>query len=146
ARMPTAMLGEQRLDMRHVRMPERQHGSTREPRAGPETGMRQLIDQHQVVAADQGGNDAGGREIAGAEHAGRFGALEAGETPLELGEQRVVAGYESGRAAADAMALGGLDRCRFDSRVMRQGEVVVAAEREEAPAVAFDPDAVEAVG
>ena len=99
------MLGEQRLDMRHIGMPERQHGGARQPRAGPQAGMRQFVDQHEIVAADQRRNDAGIGEIAGAEHAGRLGALEPGEAPFELAEQRMVAGHQPGGAAADAVAL-----------------------------------------
>ena len=84
---------------------ERQHGGARQPRAGPQAGMRQLVDQHQVVAADQRRNDAGIGEIAGAEHAGRLGALEPGEPRFELGEQRMIAGHEPRGAGADAIAL-----------------------------------------
>ena len=109
ARVPAAVLGEQRLDMRHVGMPERQHGRAREPRAGPQAGMRQLVDQHEVVAADQRRNDAAVGEIARAEHAGRLGAFEAGEAAFELAEQRMIAGHQPRGAAADAMALDRLD-------------------------------------
>ena len=77
--------------------------------------MRQLVDQHEVVAADQRRNDAGVGEVAGAEHAGRLGALEPGEAAFELAEQRMIAGHQARGAAADAMALDRLDGGRLDA-------------------------------
>ncbi len=108
--------------------------------------MRQLVDQHEVVTADQRRDDAAVGEIAGAEHAGRLGALEPGEAPLEFAEQGMVAGHQAGGAAAHAMALRRFDRGGLQGGVMGERQVVVAAERQQAPAVALDPDAVEPVG
>ena len=78
-----AVLGQQRLE--HAPTSLCRNGSTRrarEPRAGPQAGMRQLVDQHEVVAADQRRDDADIGEIAGAEHAGRLGLLRAGRAAL----------------------------------------------------------------
>ncbi len=108
--------------------------------------MRQLVDQHEIVAADQRRDDAAVGEIARAEHAGRLGALEPGEAAFELAEQRMVAGHQAGGAAADAVALRRFDGGGLERRVVGQRQVVVAAERQQAPAVAVDPDAVEPLG
>ena len=89
ALMTPAMLRQQRPDMPDIVVAERQHGGARQPRAGPQAGMRQLVDQDQVAAADQRRHDAGIGEIAGAEHAGGFRALEPREPLLQLG---VIAG------------------------------------------------------
>jgi hypothetical protein len=44
------------------------------------------------------------------------------------------------------MTLRRFDRGSFQGGVMAQGQVVVAAERQQAPAASLDPDAVEPVG
>ena len=80
--------------MRDVVVAEGQHLAARQPRAGPQAGMRQLVEQHQIVAADQARDDAGIGEIAGAEDAAGFGALQPRQPRFEFGEQRMVAGDE----------------------------------------------------
>ena len=82
--------------------------------------MRQLVDQDEIVAAGQRRNDAGVGEIAGAEHAGRLGALEPREPRFELGVQRMVAGDEARGAGADAVSCDRLDRRGLQSRVLGQ--------------------------
>ncbi len=72
--------------------------------------MRQLIRQHQAVAADQHRDDAGIGEIAGAEHAGGLGLFDAGEARLQLGIERVIAGDQARGAGAGAVALDRRDR------------------------------------
>jgi hypothetical protein len=144
--MVAAVLHQQRLEVLDVAMPERQHGGARKTRAGPQTRMRQLVDQHEVVAADQRRDDPGIGEVARPEHDRRLGALEPGEPALELAEERVIAGDQAGGATADTVALRRLDRGSLDRRMMGQPQIVVAAEREQPPAVAVDPDAVEPVG
>ena len=46
--------------------------------------MRQLVHQHQPVAADQHRDDAGIGEIAGAEDDGGFGPFDAREARFQL--------------------------------------------------------------
>ena len=107
--------------------------------------MCQLIDQHEVGCADQGGDDAGVGEIARAEHAGRMRALHAGKAALQLREQRMIAGDEPRAAAADAVAFERRDRRFLDGWMVGEVEIVVAAERQQAAPVANRPDAVKTV-
>ena len=128
-----------------VVVPESMHRGAGEPRAGPETRVRQLVDQHQVVAARECGRHSGVDEIAGAEHAGGLGALEPREARLQLAVQRVVAGDEPRSADADAVALDRRDGRGLEGGVLREPEIVVARERQQPAAVAAHPDAVGAL-
>ena len=74
-----AMRGQQFARMRHIVMAEGEHTPARQLRAGIEAGMRQFVEQHQPVAADQHRDDAGIGEIAGAEDDRVLGLLDAGE-------------------------------------------------------------------
>ena len=127
-------------------MAERDHGGARQPRAGPQAGMGELVHEHEIVGADQRRDDADIGQIAGAEHAGGFGLLQAGEPRLELGEQRMIAGDQPRGAAADPVALQRRDRGRLDGRMLRQVEIIVAGERKQAAAVAQRPDSVQTGG
>ena len=138
--MPLALLGEQRLDVLQVGMAERHHHRAGQPRAGIETGMRELIDQDQVAWAGERRDDAEIGEVARAEDAGRLGLLPARQPRLERGVERMVAGDQAGGAGADAVGAQRLDRRRLDDGMVGQVEVVVAAERQQLAAVAQRPD------
>ena len=68
------------------------------------------------------------------------------EALLELGIERVVAGDEPRGAGTDAVALDRRNRGGLQVRMVGQSEIVVAGERKQPPAVAFDPEAVAAAG
>ena len=128
--------------MGDVVVAKRHHRAARQLRAGEQAGVRQLIRQHQPVAADQHRDDAGIGEIAGAEHHGGLRLLDAGEPRLQLRIQRVVAGDQARGAGAGAIGLDRGLRRLLDGRVLGQVEIVVAGKRQQAAAVALDPDAV----
>ena len=132
--------------MAGVVVAERQHLGARQPRAGPQARMRQLIDQDQVAAADQRRGDAGVGEIARAEHAGGLGALEPRQPLLQLGVERMIAGDEPRGAGADAVALDRRDGGGLQRRMLAQAEIIVAGERQQPPAVALDPEIAEPAG
>ena len=108
--------------------------------------MRQLVDQHQPVAADQHRDDAAVGEIAGAEHQRRLGLLDAGETRFQFGIKRMIAGDQARGTRAGAVNLQRLDGRLLDDRMLAQIEVVVAGKRQQALAAALDPDSVFAQG
>ena len=108
--------------------------------AGMDAGVRQFVDQDQIVRPDQRRDDAGIGEIAGAEHAGRLGALEPRQPLFQFGIERMIAGDEPRGAGADAVALGRLDRRRDDGGMLAEIEIVVAGERQQAAAVALGPN------
>ncbi len=83
--------------------PNGSDGRAGEPRAGPQAGMGELVDQHEIAAADQRRHDAGIGEIAGAEHAGRRGTLEPRQPRLQRVVERMVPGDEPRGAGADAI-------------------------------------------
>ena len=140
ARMLPAQLREQRLDMARIGVSERGHAGACQPGAGPQAGMGELVDQHQILRARERGDDAEIGEVAGTEHAGGLRSLAARQPPLELGEQRMVAGHQPGRTGANAVQAQRRDRRLLDLGMMGQVEVVVAAERDQPAAVAQGVD------
>src|ERR1043166_1824664 len=108
--------------------------------------MRQFIDQHEVACSGDRRDDAHIGEIPRPEYARGRRALEAGKALLQRSEQRVITGDESRGAGAGAVAIERLDGGGFDRRMVREIEIVVATERQEAAAVAQYPAAVLAVG
>src|SRR5262249_53841779 len=87
-------------------------------RAGVYAGMRQFINEDQVVSADHGRNDAGICEITGAEHTGRFGALDPREPRFKLVVERMIAGDQARGPRADAISLDGVHRRGDDLRMV----------------------------
>ena len=69
-----------------------------------------------------------------------------GEPRLQLGIQRVVAGDQARGARAGAVCLDRRLRRLLDGRMLGEIEIVVAGKRQQALAVALDPDAVLAHG
>ena len=138
--MTPAQLRQQHLHVPGIAVAERDHGSAGEPRAGPQAGMGQLVDEDEIVGADQRRDDAEIGEVAGAEHASGLGVLPARQPRFQRGEQGMVAGHKAGGAGADAIDAQRLDRRVLDRRMMGQVEIVVAAERQQPAAVAQRPD------
>jgi hypothetical protein len=93
--------------------------------------VAELVEDDEIVAADEGGNRTDVREVAAAEDDGVLGAFERRELALELGVERMVAVDEAGGAGADAETLRGFDARGDDVGVLREAEVVVAGERDE---------------
>ena len=102
--------------------------------------MGELVDQDQIIQSHKRGNDAKVRQIAGAKHAGVLRLFDAGQAALELGEQRVIAGNEARSACSHAVKAQGLARRLDHGRVVREVEVIVAAEGQQAPAIAQGPN------
>src|SRR5262249_31730424 len=115
---------------------------TAQPRAASDAAVGEAVDEDRIVATDQRRDDPGVGEITRAEHASRLGLLEAGKSRFEFGVERMMAGDQAGSARARAMAFDGVDRCALHSRVLAQVEVVVAAERQQPPALALYPNRV----
>ncbi len=103
--------------------------------------MRQFIDEDQIVGADQSRNDAGIGEVARAEHASRLAALEPRQPRFECRIKRMIAGDEARSAGADAIARRRIERGGDHLGMLAEIEIIVAGEGEQAPAVAFGPDA-----
>jgi hypothetical protein len=116
--------------------------------AGPgvDAGVGELVQQHQVAGAHQGGNDAQVRQVARPEDTGGGRLLEPGQTRLECLVQGVVAGHQTRGAGADAQGLHRADRRRLDLRFLGEVQVVVAAERHESAATAAHVDAPLPIG
>ena len=51
APVTTAQLRQQHLDMPHIRVAKRDDGGAREPRARPEAGMGQVVDEDEIGGA-----------------------------------------------------------------------------------------------
>ena len=141
-----AMLAQQRAGMTDVIVAEAHDLGVRQLRAGEQAGVRQLVGQHQAVAADQRRDDAGIGEIAGAEHDRGLRLFEAGEPALKLGVKRVIAGDQARGAGAGAVFFDRRDGGLLDGGMLGQVQIVVAGERQQPLAVALDPDAVLAHG
>ena len=108
--------------------------------------MRQLIDQHQPVVADEHGNNSAIGEIAGPEHHRSFGAFETRQASFQFRIKRVIAGDEPRRPGADAVSLDRVGRRPFERRMLRQVQIIEAGERQQSLAAALDIDAVLAHG
>ena len=58
----------------------------------------------------------------------------------------MIAGHQARSPGTDAVTAQRRDSCFLDGRMMRQVEVVVAAERQQAPAVALHPNSIDPRG
>ncbi len=83
-----AMREQKLARMTDVIVPESQHAAARQLRAGIDAGVREFIQQHQPVAADQHGDNAGIGEIAGTEHDRRLGLLDLRQPRFQFGVKR----------------------------------------------------------
>ena len=82
--MTPAQLRQQRPDMPHIRVAERDDGGAREPRPSPEAGMGQVVDEDEITPADKRRNDAEIGEVAGPEDARCLRAFQPREPQLKL--------------------------------------------------------------
>ena len=62
--------------MGNIGMPIALDGASAQLCPGIDAGVRQLVDQDQVIGPHQRGNNAGIGEITGAEHTGRLSRLQ----------------------------------------------------------------------
>ncbi len=95
--------------MRNVAMAIAVDGGPAQFRAGMHTGMRQFVDQDEIVRANQCRNDPGIGKVAGAEHARGFGCLQSAPAVFQLDIERMIAGDQTRGAGADAISFG---RCQ----------------------------------
>src|SRR5262249_17505706 len=126
----------QGLAVREVVVCEDRDASARETRAAEETRVRERIGDDEVTRAGERRHDAEVREIAAAEDERALRPLPAREPRLELRVEGMGAGHGARGARADAVARRGLLRGRNDLRIVREREVVVAAEGDELATVA----------
>ena len=137
---------EQCRGMAGIVMAEGMHACARKACPGPQTGVRQFVEQDQVAGSDQGGDDAGIGEIAGAEDAGVFAVLDLSEPLLQRGIERVIAGDQPGGAGADAIMAHRRDCGLDDDRMLAEIEIIVAAERDQLPPATPGTGAAGALG
>jgi hypothetical protein len=137
-----AVFGEQRARMVEVVVPEREQPRSAQLRAGPQAGMRQFVDQHEIVRAEQSWNHSKVGEIAGTENAGALRSLQPGKPCLQLGVERMVASHEPRRPGPDAVTGQRLLRGRDDLGMIDEIEVVVAGEGTQPATVTLDDDAI----
>src|SRR5207244_1667020 len=106
--------------------------------SSPKAGMRELIDQNEILFARKHRNNAGICKVARSKYAGSVGSLEPRKPGLELAKQRMIAGDETRSARARAIALN----CRYGRGFQRgmvgEIEIIVAGKGERAMAIACD--------
>ena len=107
-------------------VPERQYAAPRQLRAGKQAGVREFVGQHEIFRSGEHRNDAGVRQIARAEHAGRFRLLHRRQPGFEFGVKRMIAGHQSRGAGARAVFLNRRDGGLLDRRMLGEVEIVVA--------------------
>ena len=108
--------------------------------------MAQLVGEDHIAHPHQARHDAEIGEVTAAEHYGIIGALQRRQTRFEGLVERMIAGDQTRRAGADAVALGGFGRARLDPRVLRQVEIIVRTKRNQHPPVTLDPHRVKRIG
>ena len=103
-----------------------------------DAGMDQLVQDDDVVLAQQGADGAEGSGVAGGEAEGGLGALEGGERFVQfvMGRQRTA--DEARSARAGTVAFHGFDGRLFQGRVVGQAKVIVRGEIEQGPAPDLD--------
>src|SRR5689334_2185139 len=127
------------LDVAHIAMPVEMVLCAAQFGAGVNAGMRQFIDEDQIVRADHGRYDAGIGEIAGAKHAGRLAAFNSRQPQFKVLVERMIAGNQAGSTGAEAIVFDGIDCRRDDLWMLTEIEIVVAGERQQTTAVTLDP-------
>ncbi len=126
ATMLVTFVTQEPLGIGEIVMREGRHAGAAQPCAGPEAGMGQRVEQHQIALAHQRRDDPGIGEIAGAEDAGRRRTLQPRQPLLQFAQQRMIAGDEAGGAGARAILFDSRGGRRFHRRVMSEIEIVVA--------------------
>ena len=103
------------------------------PRAGQQRPLddavvRQGVVQHQVAGADEVADDRLVGGMSAHEAQGRLGAQEAGDRPLQLAVQVLLAGRQAAGRDAGAVAVDGLLGGLRHRRVARHPHVIVTGE------------------
>ena len=137
-------MGAQKLpQMRHVIVAKGQHPRARQFRAAQKAGMDQLVQQHEVIGAREGGDDACVCQIARAENAGSLRPLEGGEAALQRPQQGMLARDEPGGAGARPMLIQRPMGGGQHARIMGEAQIVVAGKADELAPRAQHMDPVE---
>jgi hypothetical protein len=138
--VPGTSLEQERAQVVEIVVGERHDGRAGQAGACPQAGMRELVDQYEIAAADQRRNDPGVGEIAGTEHAGVGCSFEAREPRLQRLVERMVPGDEARGPGADAILRDGIAGGILERGMGGEPEIVVARERYETPAATLDDD------
>src|SRR5271154_2497039 len=96
--------------MRRIGVPIELYRGARKFGAGMNTGVRQFIDEDQIVGADQSRNDAGIGEVARTEHTSGRAALEPRQPRFERRIEWMITGNEARSAGADAVTGRRIER------------------------------------
>ena len=93
-------------------------------------GVNQLINDDDVILAEQRGDGAERRGVAGGKSQRGFGRFESGERFLQFVKRRQRAANQTRRARARAKFLHGADSRRFQRRMIGEAEIVVGGKIE----------------
>ena len=127
--------------MRHLGMAVKVDRGAGKFCAGVDAGMREFIDQDEIVRSHQSRDDAGIGEITRTEHTSRRAALEPRQPRFERVVERMIAGDQPRSAGADAVTRGRVDRGGNYVGMLAEIEIIVAGKGQEAAAIALGPDA-----
>ena len=105
-------------------------------------GMVGVVLEHPVAAPEQGRHGTEVRHVAGREQQGPGPLHEVRKRLLEFMVGARVPGDQMRRTAAGAVFIQAAVKCRNHLRVVRETQVVVAAERQVRPAIDVDIDAL----
>ena len=103
-----------------------------------DAGMNELVENDDVVFAEQRANRADGGGIAGGKRERGFGFFEVGERFFKFMKRRKRAANQSRRAGACAEFFNGLDRRFFQNRIVGKPEIIVGGKIEKDFAADFD--------
>ena len=107
------------------------HPGARQAHAVNQRGVVERIGENRILRAGERGDGAEVRLIAGGKKQRPWHLHELGELRLEALVHGAVPAQEMRGAFPDPVTRRGLDRRLHDSRMVREPEVVVAAERED---------------
>ncbi len=123
---PGGFLCQQFLEMRDIVVPETQERGAAERDGIDQAGVHELVGEDRVVAAHDGGNDAGiGQESAAEQQRGRI-ALEVGDSLFEFLVEGKGPGDQPGRRGARAELIERTFRGGDDTGMCRKAQVIVA--------------------
>src|SRR3984957_11802058 len=101
--------------------------------------MDELVENHNVVLAEQRANRADGRCVTAGKCKRSLGFFESGERLIKFVKRRERAANQSRSARARAEFFNGFDRRFLQKRVVRKAEIIVGREIEKSFAAYFDP-------
>ena len=114
-------------------MPETHQPGAGKAAAVVDAGMIQAVAEEEIVAAHQGGDEAGVGHVAGTEGKGRLFALEPSHRLLQLMVQDKIAAHQAGRAGTGAKPAQTLLGRGDEGGMFGQTQVVIGGEIEQLP-------------